>query len=382
MKNSTFLPNENKCNAVAQSVIKLHLIKSIQLFKYALLILLLLNFTLAFSSYDKNNRALEAYNLRIDGKTEQAKELLINILKEDSTNAMAQFELARTLNYMNIRGSAEADQALKAALKFDPENIVYAYYNAKNCFLKAFIVMHDNTGNPKNLVEDVCNEFVKVLEMKSDYPEAMMYLVEIYGMLPEEMGGDKIKAEEYTQKLEKSDKFYGAKARLVMMPEGTDKVQYWKNYIAKNGEDCLALKELGVELIYKNDIDGAKEFFTKAISLDKSQNIRLLDLSRFHQMKVMQNRETAAVELPKSKEYINQFLASVPEPIPPMKAYAIGILANIEMFSGNNDEAKKLMDEAKALDPYFSRAFGLPSMSTFEPPNQLDHHFVSFFSPY
>jgi hypothetical protein len=53
-----------------------------------------------------------------------------------------------------------------------------------------------------------------------------------------------------------------------------------------------------------------------------------------------------------------------------------------KMFTGNRDEGEKLMAEAKAIDPYFSRAFGLPSISMFEPPTQTDHHFSSFFSPF
>jgi Tfp pilus assembly protein PilF len=324
----------------------------------------------------------EAFELRINGKTDQAKELLLAIIKEDSTNAAAQFELARTLDYINIMGSEEATKALSVALKYDPENVAYAYYNAKNCFLKAYIAMQRDEGKVKNLVNDACNEFINVLKMKTDYPEALMYLVEIYGMLPEDLGGDKIKAEEYTQKLEKLDKFYGAKARLVLLPEGTDMVEYWKNYVTKNEKDHRAWKELGVANIFNDNIEAAKENFEIAIALDNSQNIRILDLSRYHQMKVMQNRDAAENELPKAKKYIKQYLASVPEPIPPLKAYAIGTLAKFEMFSGNNAEAEKLMEEAKSLDPYFSRAFGLPSLALFEPADKLDHHFQSFFSPF
>ena len=358
-------------------------IEEIRSFRYSLIIVLLLNFISVLSSCAKtDNRVKEAFELRINGKTDQAKELLVTILKEDSTNAAANFELARTLNYMNLMGSDEADKALKSAIKYDPQNIIYAYYNAKNCFLKAYIAMHQESDNVKTKVNDVCDEFVKVLEMKSDYPEAMMYLVEIYGMLPEEMGGDKVKAEEYTQKLERMDKFYGAKARLVMMPEGTDMVDHWKKYINKNGEDCKALKELGVAYLFSDNFDEAEIAFYKAIAIDKSQNIRLLDLARFHMMKVMQNKDAAATEIPKSKEFIEKYMKSTPEPIPPLKAFSIGMLVNFEMFSGNKAEAEKLMAEAKALDPYFSRAFGIPSLAIFEQPDKLDHHFQSFFSPY
>lgn len=354
-----------------------------QFLRMGFLVVLIMNFAAVFSSCNNVDKTvMEAFELRINGKPDQAKTLLLTALKNDSTNAAAYFELARTLNYMNLRGSAEADKALKNALKYDPENVIYAYYNAKNCFLKAYIAMQTGGDNAKDLIKNVCSEFVQVLEMKPDYPEAMMYLVEIYGMLPENMGGDKIKAEEYTQKLEKLNKFYGAKARLIMMPEETDMIGYWKNYIAENGEDCLSLKELGVSLLFKDDINGAKENFNKAIAIDKSQNIRLLDLARYHMMKVMQNKDAATVELPKSKEYIEKYLETLPEPIPPIKAWAIGMQAKIEMFSGNNEKAEKLMEKAKTLDAHFSRVSAIPSAALFVPPNKIDHHFRSFFSWY
>lgn len=347
------------------------------------LCVILLNSISACSLNNKNDEeVMKAFELRIGGKAEEAKNLLLKILENDTTNALAHYELSRTLNYMDLRGSSEADEHLKAALTNDPENIIYAYYNAKNCFLKAYIAMQTGGENTKDLIGEVCSEFVKVLEMKPDYPEALMYLVEIYGMLPEDLGGDKTKAEKYTQKLEKMDKFYGAKARLTLMPEGTDMVAYWQNYITQNGESCVALKELGVANLFTENIDGAKESFEKAIALDKSQNVRFLDLARYHMMKVMQNRDAATVELPKSKEFIKQYLETTPEPLPPLKAWSKGMLANMEMFSGNNEKAEKLMEEAKALDTHFSRASAIPSEALFVPPNKIDQHFRSFFSWY
>jgi len=379
----TILFNEILCRIMYQIDRGCNQIALKQILRVGFLVLLIMNFAAVFSSCNNvDETVMEAFELRINGKPDQARTLLLTTIENDSTNAAAYFELARTINYMNLRGSEEADEALKNALKYDPENIVYAYYNAKDCFLKAYIAMQTGGDNGKDLINDVCNEFVEVLEMKPDYPEAMMYLVEIYGMLPEEMGGDKVKAEEYTKKLEKQDKYYGAKARLVMMPEGTDMVEYWKSYIIENGEDCLSLKELGVSQLFNDNINGAKETFNKSISLDKSQNIRLLDLSRFHQMKVMQNRDAAEKELPEAKVYIEEYLASEPEPIPPLKAFAIGMLAKLEMFSGNDADAEKLMEEAKMLDPHFSRASAIPSLALFEPPNKIDQHFKSFFSWY
>ena len=167
-----------------------------------------------------------------------------------------------------------------------------------------------------------------------------------------------------------------------MMPEGTNMIEYWKNYINKNGESAEALKELGATSLLNGDTKTAKESFTKAMAKDKSQNIRLLDLARFHMMKVMQNRDVASEELPKAKAFIEQYLSLKPEPIIPLKAYATGMKVNIERFLGNNAEAEKAMNEASTLDPHFSRAFGIPSLAQFDPPTKQDHQFLSFFSPF
>ena len=383
MKNLTNHFKKHFSQTVINCAAKFKSVPMIHYFKTVLLILLILNISTILGSCQRTDKdAIKAFELRIEGKTDEAKELLLNIIKADSTNAAAHFELARTLNYINIMGSKESAQALKSALKYDKDNIVYAFYNAKNSFLQAYIGMKTGGDNVKKLIDDVCKEFLKVLEMKPDYPEALMYLVEIYGMLPENMGGNKILAEEYTRKLEKLDEFYGAKARLVMMQEDTDMVEYWKNYITKHGEDCKVLKELGVACIFSDDIDSAEKQFVKAMVINKAQNIRLLDLARFHMMKVMQNRDLAKEELPKAKVFIEQYLASKPAPIPPLKAYAVGMMVKVEMFLGNKAESEKLMEEAKLLDPYFSRAFGIPALATFEPLDKEDHYFISFFSPF
>src|SRR5665647_688632 len=121
-------------------LMRLNRVTNIRFFRSALRFILFLSLMTCLSCSAKTEKAVkEAFELRISGKTDQAKELLLTIIKEDSTNASAQFELARTLDYINIMGSPEATKALQAALKYDPENVVYAYYNARTCFLKAYI---------------------------------------------------------------------------------------------------------------------------------------------------------------------------------------------------------------------------------------------------
>ena len=52
------------------------------------------------------------------------------------------------------------------------------------------------------------------------------------------------------------------------------------------------------------------------------------------------------------------------------------------MFQGNKEEADKLLEEAKSVDKYFSRASGVPSLLLFDKRDQISSHYSSFFSPF
>lgn len=339
-----------------------------------------------FAGNNPDKEVLKAYELRMSGKVDQAKAALENILAKDSTNAMAHYEMARLKHYMLTGGGGvkidDIVTSVNKAVTFDPENVTYAYYKAVATFLNAFMAMQTGQGDVKNSVAETCAQFEKVLSLKPDYYEAGLYLVEIYGMLPKDMGGDSAKAAAYAEKLEKMDGYFGAKAKAALSPENTDLVKFWKDLLAKDEKNPELLKEAGRACLYAEDLANAENYFDRAIKSDPSQNILMLDLARYHMYKVMENKDLAAAELPLAKSFIGKYLNSTPEPVVPLKAYANGLLMRCEMFLGNQAEAEKLMEEAKALDPYFSRASGVPTILLFDPPDEICHHFFSFFSPF
>jgi tetratricopeptide (TPR) repeat protein len=339
-----------------------------------------------FAGKNPDKEVLKAYELRMDGKVDQAKALLETILAKDSTKAMAHYEMARLKNYM-LTGGGEMKTdgiltSINKAVTYDPKNVTYAYYKALTSFLNAFMAMQTGQGDVKNYVAETCADFEKVLSLKPDYYEASLYLVEIYGMLPKDMGGDSVKAAAYAEKLGKMDSYFGAKAKAALAPESTDLVTFWKDLLAKDGKNPELLMEAGRACLYADDLANAENYFNEAGKSDPSKNILILDLARYHMYKVMENRDLAGTELPVAKTYIEKYIKSSPEPVVPMKAYAMGSLMQCEMFLGNQAEAEKLMEEAKSLDPYFSRASGVPTLLLFDPPDQISHHFFSFFRPF
>jgi len=328
----------------------------------------------------------KAFEMRMNGKVDEAKAHLDSILEKDSTNAMAWYELARLKQYMLVGGgdvkTTEILANINKAVVLEPKNVTYAYYKGIACFMNAFMAMQMGQGEVKDKIAETTTQFEKVLALKPDYHEARLYLVDIYGMLPPDMGGDSLKAATHAEKLSSMDSYFGAKAKAALAPEGTDLVKFWDDLIAFDSENANLFMEAGRACLYKEDPKSAEINFEKAIRIDPTKNILILDLARYHVMKVMQNRDVAATELPIAKTYLEKYLKSLPEPNIPLKTYTMGLLARVEMFQGNQAVAEKLMADAKLLDPYFSRASGVPTLLLFDPPEQITHHYFSFFSPF
>jgi tetratricopeptide (TPR) repeat protein len=196
------------------------------------------------------------------------------------------------------------------------------------------------------------------------------------------MGGDSVKAAAYAEKLKTLNGYFSAKAKAILSPEGTDLVKYWDDLLVLNGREPDFLMEAGKACLYTENPEKAEQYFNEAIQADPSKNILILDLARYHIYKVMQDDQLAGSELPLAKTYLEKYLNTKPEPIIPLKAYATGWLGQIEMFMGNQAEAEKRIEEAKAMDPYFSRATGIPTLLLFDPPDQISHHYFSFFMPF
>jgi tetratricopeptide (TPR) repeat protein len=336
---------------------------------------------------DADHQVMKAFQLRMSGKVDQAKSLLDSIVAHDSTNAMAWYELARLNHYMLTGGGKVTVDligfCIDKAVKLEPKNVTYAYYKALSGFLNAFMAMQTQQQEMiKPRIQQTCKDFERVLALKPDYFEAMLYLVDIFGMLPVDMGGDSLRGGYYAEKLTALNPYFGAKAKSDMLPDSVDRVAYWTNLLSKDSHNPDLLTETGVACLMKDDPGAAEAHFKKAMRSDPSKNWLLLDLARYSVYKVMQDKELTKSELPVARKYFNEYLDSKPEPVVPMMAYAKGWLVRVEKFLGNNERSEELQKEAIALDPYFSRVTGIPALLLFDPPDQVTHHYFSFFSPY
>ena len=97
-------------------------------------------------------------------------------------------------------------------------------------------------------------------------------------------------------------------------------------------------------------------------------------------MRVMQQKSSADSELPIAKEYIQTYLTSDIEIPVCIEAWCYGMLGRFEMIMGNKEQADKYLEKANTLDPYFSKAFAIPSVDN--PPNEQAFTYRSYFKPF
>jgi len=345
--------------------------------------------SLGFWSYGRpelDKTVKEAYELRMNGKADKAKALLEQYLSENPDNALAHYELARTNFHMGlgtgelVKNIEDIQRSIDQAIENDPDNVIYCFYAARIAYLQAYIALKKDQPDAKEKVAKACSVHKSVLKLKPDYHEAMLYLVEIYGVLPEDKGGDKAKAEQYAKKLEEMDEIFGAKARAILMPEEADYIGYWKKVLEKHEGNAEVLKELGRAYLYKDKVEDVVKCFEEAARIDPGKNILILDLARYHGITGMRDEKLKETALPLAEKMLKRYLDS--EPIPPLKAFAVRGLAVVKRALGDKEGAEELLEEAKTIDPYCSRAFGVPSPDLFVPPGEISRNHQYLFLPF
>jgi len=339
------------------------------------------------SQLDKS--VLKAYDLRMNGKADSAKVLLEQAIAEDSTNAAAWYELARTKHHIGLgnprilfAGLDDLQQTINRAVENDPDNAIYSFYKGYVCFTRAFASFMRKQPNVKEKVEQTISAYESVLSLKPDYYEAKLFLVELFKMLPSDMGGDSVKAEKYTRELEKADVVFGAKAREIVMPEEANYVDFWQKIAEKQKDNADVLEALGKAYLYKENIEQATKCFEKAISLNAKKNILYVILGRYYMMQAMQNPAKFDSLAPLIKNRFETYLNSRPEPINPLNAFVIGNFAKIKFYRGDKENGNKLNKEAMNLDPNYSKAFGTPCQILFDPPDEISRVYEYFFGPF
>jgi hypothetical protein len=73
--------------------------------------------------------------------------------------------------------------------------------------------------------------------------------------------------------------------------------------------------------------------------------------------------------LPAAEAAIRRYQES--DPIPPLMAYSIEMLAKVKFGEKDKEAVDELREKAGKIDPFHSRALGMPSRDLFVPPGDL-----------
>jgi len=330
--------------------------------------------------------AQKAYELRMSGKADDAKTLLENAVSENPRDAAAHYELARTLLHMGLGKGREifdyieqAKNSIDKAVENDPGNVIYKFFAGRISFMQAYASLQGDDAAAGEKVGKLCELYESVLELKPDYHEVRLFLVEINGALPEDLGGDSSKAEMYAEQLEETDPVLGAKARVILLPDKTDLVEYWQKIADDNPGNSDALEELGRTCLRSGKTEEGIKHLEEVFSADPARNILLLDIARFHIMSGMRDPEMRDKIPPLAEDALNRYLAT--DPVPPLKAYAIGLKSRLK-YGSDKEKADRLNEEANRLDPYYSKAFGVPTPDLFVAVGEESHNHRYLFQPY
>ncbi|MCK4746774.1 MAG: tetratricopeptide repeat protein [Bacteroidales bacterium] len=355
---------------------------------FLLSILLLLTSPSNLSAQFEEESVQAAYELRMNGEMWYAKAMLNKLIDMGRADGLTHYELARhKMHRMKGGWNTKIGNILTSAtnaVSADPGNEAFAFFEAECYFLKAYMSMMRETETAREDIADAINSFERVLELKPDYHEARMHLVEIFYQLPEDMEGDKEKAEIHAVKLEEMDHYFGILAREIMLPEEASRIEYWQRIWKKNKEDPRIQKKLGLAYLSAGKPEESKPLFESAMEKDPKYNTLILHIARYHMYQVMSDRSKSETELPLAEAAIREYLSLEPEPIAPLKAWAIGSLSKMKFFGGEKEEGEKLMAEAQSLDPAFSRASAIPGLELYNPPGEIyrSGDYSSFLRPF
>ncbi len=299
----------------------------------------------------------KAFRLRLDGKSQQAKEMLSGYLKEHPDDMSAQFEYSRVLAYLFDLESAEKHAAL--AVKLAPDNPRYHCWRGM-CATYLYIDQAHHKGNlDPTIVKRAIAEFQQAVELKPDYHHARFLLINLLSNNPPEQGGDRKQAGEHTEYLMETDLDYGLQATVIVNGgKSLDwKIEQYQDALSKEPDN--AGLHAGIALLYSDSgqTEKSQEHVNKALQRDEQKKDVLLDIA--FQLAMKKQYESAKVS-------VQRYLDLASDESAAMRAFALFYRAKIEKMSGNPN-ADEILRKVKQTDPDVWMTMKAPPAMLFQP---------------
>ena len=326
---------------------------------------------------------VRAYEARLNGKLDSARKIVHPLQDKDYRNPLVHYELARIKRHRFIGGGKGTLESILYSSRHtwvDPYNVILAFFHAESLI---FAIRNNIKAAEEDRVADyyyrAIERFEWVLELKPDYHAARMHLVDIYSHLPDNLGGDREKAEAHAKELLKYDPVWAARAEAILLPENAGLVDFWLRAGENFRDDPMALQELGRAYLYQGDVRNAKICFRKAMELEEGKCTLLLDLGRYYLKQLRKDKIMAGEHSSRAEAYLLEYIDT--GPVNPHQAWCYAKLAWLKDLGGEKNEGARLREEAQRLDMRFSREEAPPSLLLFISPGELFNEFESYFRP-
>lgn len=325
-----------------------------------LMILTLCASALASATSAEDDPVAAAYHQRMSGQAEAARQQLQTLTETQPALAAAWFELARTQFY--LMQLDEAQTSVDKALEIEANNPRFHHLAGTTAAYRA--VLAAKKPETRDQVGPGMQRWIRELEQTirlapQDFA-ARVELVNAYRQTPTEYGGDPAQADALLQTLETESPVDGATARAATLGDKTDDIlALWKQTVATHANDPAAHAGLAQALLAAKDSEAATAEVQRAVELDGSRVRTYLDLARIAGMRGDFADATAAVK---------SFLEATPAPAAPLRAYGTFLLAAIEKRQQHNDQAEKLLQEARAIDAHVWTTLVPPPALLFDSP--------------
>jgi len=353
---------------------------------YFLAGILCLSFAFLSCTGQKTNVVQQAYDLRISGHVDSAIIVLNVALESDPGNAEGWYELARAKQHALLAGQkyeiSEIVANASEASVLEPGNVAYAYYEGNIKFLDVYMDLMTGKEEVKDKMLASNEAFERVLETDPCYVPAMITLIEINAMLPEEMGGDYTKVETYVAQLNECSPVDGLKGQVFLLPEDASLVEFWQAAYEANPDEATVAEELGRAWLMEGDVENGRKFIEEAVSLDPDKSSALIDLGRAMLMFTRQDPENAKSMAVDAIAAFQQYLDMNPDAQGSIKAYVYRMMARASSVSGDESKAEEYGAKSEEFDPFCSRASGSPSEYLYVAPDAVPENTQYFSRPF
>ena len=322
------------------------------------LTIFILSFSFAGQSKDKRNHEAEkkdnpayiAYELRMNGKADQALNLLEQNLKEDTTNALALYELARTrLHYRS--GEMEKKELLdylkstiEKAIELDPENIIY--YPFAIVIYDMNLDWNKGSGKENEWIKRKFAIFQKMLELNPDKPKIRLGMLETCLDNPDVLHCDKDKLKGLVTEIQETDEVLGAMASNKLNKDIESDYEFWKEMVSKNPNHSDALMEAGDA----SEEEEGVEYYAKAIRLDPDKAGAACWLLKYFFFSIKEEPEFAEKYVSYAEKIAEAFLAA--DKYPPLQSYMLACMSRIYNITDNKEKGKEYWDRAERIDTF------------------------------